>query len=174
MPYAKATIVSSFRMMAIACFLAALGVIIAGCGAAQSPDQATATAPPTPTMQSTGDAEDATKTASATAEPATLIPTPTQPAPTTPPQEGANAEREREWIATPNWMSREGEATRVPPSPLADDITNNWLMSFTHFDREYVNQAKSAFSFVEDGDLCSAADKFADLAALAQETDGND
>lgn len=66
----------------------------------------------------------------------------------------------------------ETEPETVTPSDRAQRVSKNWLMDFTHSNPEYLNLARSAFSYVEDEELCSAASRFSDLVDDAQDHDG--
>ena len=63
------------------------------------------------------------------------------------------------------------ETAYVPED--AAEATNNWLADFTHTNPEYVDQAKSAFAFAADGELCQAARRFEDLVEDARAHDGS-
>ena len=64
------------------------------------------------------------------------------------------------------------EPKTVTPSVKAEEVTHNWLIPFTHSNPEYLNLARSAFSYVEEEDLCPAASRFSDLVDDAQDHDG--
>ncbi len=63
------------------------------------------------------------------------------------------------------------ETAYVPED--AEEATNNWLVDFSHTNPDYVDQAKSAFAYAADGDLCKAGRRFDDLVEEAQAHDGS-
>ena len=63
--------------------------------------------------------------------------------------------------------------TTIRPSDQLEEMTNYWLMAFTHTDPDYLNDAQSGFSLAEDGILCDAARKFYDIFLNARDRDGS-
>ena len=55
----------------------------------------------------------------------------------------------------------------------ASEATSNWLVNFSHTNTEYVDQAKSAYAYAADGELCKASWKFEDIIADELERDGS-
>ena len=64
------------------------------------------------------------------------------------------------------------EQTAYVPEDAAE-ITSNWLAAFSHANPEYVDQAKSAYAYAADGELCEAGWKFDDIVEDARERDGS-
>lgn len=161
-------------MIARSLLMLGLAALMFGCGpaapetAAPQEEQPTVDIPATVAAVVAVETGQPTNTHSAVASKATIEPTDT-PQPTDTPIPAAPTLK---WIATPEWMAKKRKATVTPPSQTALDLTQGWLMEFTHHDEEYINQARSAFSYVEDSRFCDAAEKFAALAATAQDRDG--
>lgn len=156
-----------------------LAISIVGCGASSPSDSA-------PTKEPTADISATVAAAVAKAQetmtpPATSTPTPeptpsATPKPTATPTPAPTATSAPtpsvEWVATPQWMANENDAIVIWPSDLASDLTRDWVMQFTHHDEQYLDQARSAFSYIEDSNFCGAAEKFAALVNVAQDRDG--
>ncbi len=70
-------------------------------------------------------------------------------------------------------------ATAVPlgaetavPSAKANAAADNWLLSFTHTNPDYIRVARSALAFAEDGEFCEAASRFGAIALDARDYAG--
>ena len=63
------------------------------------------------------------------------------------------------------------ETAYVPEDAL--EATQNWLVDFSHTNLEYVDQAKSAYAYAADGEVCRAGWKFDDIVQDARDRDGS-